>query len=71
MAQVGMVNLIWRRTVCNEREEYCVTLPTRFGLGAGRQLMLGGLVSTQSGETGQAGREQQGGVRPVADIGIA
>jgi hypothetical protein len=35
LVRVGMVNLIWRPTVCNEREEYCVTLLTRFGLGRG------------------------------------
>jgi hypothetical protein len=32
---VGKVNLLWRHTVCNEREEYCVTLLTSSSLERG------------------------------------
>ncbi|KAF7674893.1 hypothetical protein GT037_006656 [Alternaria burnsii] len=42
----GMVNLLWRHTACNEREEYCVTLLTSSSLERGVSTsLLNGLHS--------------------------
>jgi len=39
-SRVGIVNLLWRRTVCNEREEHCVTIHQSPSRERGRQRIL-------------------------------
>lgn len=70
MVRGGMANLIWRRTVCNEGEEDCVTVVARFGLGRGVSPWWW-FGAHSAGLDKAGGQLQQGGVRAVAEIGMA